>query len=227
MSIYGTIKWRKFNWIGHILRRNCLLTSYWKEKNKGREDKEEDVRSYWNGIKETRRYCKLKDEAIDRTLWRTGWGSGQYSVANAWKWITQRATNCEWPSRSPNRMTTHARPKLWLLSPYTSAGLLYRGQFGEPTAHATGGQIDILRGRLRVRSYKVRAGRGFVSCGSRKEYSKIDRHFPLPALPLAIIPLTTNWSYYKKSLNPLITKRRLLYLKTQFVPRSKHFSSRL
>ena len=28
-------------------------------------------------------------------------------------------------------------------------------------------------------------------------------------------------------LNPLKTKRRLFYLKTQFVPRSKHFSSRL
>ena len=28
-------------------------------------------------------------------------------------------------------------------------------------------------------------------------------------------------------LNPLKTKRRPLYLKTQFVPRSKHFSSRL
>ena len=29
------------------------------------------------------------------------------------------------------------------------------------------------------------------------------------------------------SFIPLNTKRRLLYLKTQFVPRSKHFSSRL
>ena len=28
-------------------------------------------------------------------------------------------------------------------------------------------------------------------------------------------------------INPLSTERRLLYLKTQFVPRSKHFSSRL
>ena len=28
-------------------------------------------------------------------------------------------------------------------------------------------------------------------------------------------------------MNPLNTKRRLLYLKIQFVPRSKHFSSRL
>jgi hypothetical protein len=31
----------------------------------------------------------------------------------------------------------------------------------------------------------------------------------------------------KRDINPLNTKRRLLYLKTQFVPRSKHFSSRL
>ena len=31
--------------------------------------------------------------------------------------------------------------------------------------------------------------------------------------------------FYK--VNPLNTKRRLLYLKTKFVPRSKHFSSRL
>jgi len=30
-----------------------------------------------------------------------------------------------------------------------------------------------------------------------------------------------------KIFNPLKTKRRLLYLKTQSVPRCKHFSSRL
>jgi len=29
-----------------------------------------------------------------------------------------------------------------------------------------------------------------------------------------------------KFINPLRTKRRLLYLKTQSIPRSKHFSSR-
>ena len=38
--------------------------------------------------------------------------------------------------------------------------------------------------------------------------------------------LTQNLSRFY-SLNLLNTKRRLLYLKTQFVPRSKHFSSRL
>ena len=37
------------------------------------------------------------------------------------------------------------------------------------------------------------------------------------------------WSNLEErdNINPLNTKCRLLYLKTQFVPRSKHFSSRL
>ena len=38
--------------------------------------------------------------------------------------------------------------------------------------------------------------------------------------PSVIIILAN--SYY---INPLMTKRKLLYLKTQFVPRSKHFIS--
>jgi len=32
---------------------------------------------------------------------------------------------------------------------------------------------------------------------------------------------------YRVNINPLKMKSRILYLKTQFVPRSKHFSSRL
>ena len=35
------------------------------------------------------------------------------------------------------------------------------------------------------------------------------------------------WSLITAGVNRLNTKRRLLYVKTQFVPRSKHFSSRL
>jgi hypothetical protein len=34
-------------------------------------------------------------------------------------------------------------------------------------------------------------------------------------------------SHNKNNINPLKTKRRLPYLKIQFVPRCKHFSSRL
>jgi hypothetical protein len=49
-NIIHTIKRRKVNWIGHILRRNLLLNSALKKKFKGRwkwwGGEEEDVRSY-------------------------------------------------------------------------------------------------------------------------------------------------------------------------------------
>ena len=41
----------------------------------GRGHKEEDVRSYWMTLKETRRYWNLK-EVLDRTVCRTVFGSG-------------------------------------------------------------------------------------------------------------------------------------------------------
>jgi hypothetical protein len=50
-NIVHTIKRRKANWIGHILRRNCLLKHVIEGKLVGRlerrEDEGEDVRSYW------------------------------------------------------------------------------------------------------------------------------------------------------------------------------------
>jgi len=39
-------------------------------------------------------------------------------------------------------------------------------------------------------------------------------------------PLTHS-DYTRSCINPLKAKRRLLYIKTQSVPRCKHFSSRL
>ena len=50
-------------------------------------------------------------------------------------------------------------------------------------------------------------------------WSEVFIRFGSTASPLAVYSLMT--------LNPLKTKRRLLYLKTYSVPRSKHFSSRL
>jgi hypothetical protein len=49
-NIIHTIKRRKANWIGHILRRNCLLIHVI-ERYKGREDEEEDVSSYCMTLK--------------------------------------------------------------------------------------------------------------------------------------------------------------------------------
>ena len=51
-NILHEIRKMKDNWIGHILRRNCLLKQAIEGKIKGdmevdMEDEEEDVRSYW------------------------------------------------------------------------------------------------------------------------------------------------------------------------------------
>jgi hypothetical protein len=46
-NILYTVKGWKVNWIGHILRRNCLLNLVIEGKIKEREDEEEDVSSYW------------------------------------------------------------------------------------------------------------------------------------------------------------------------------------
>jgi hypothetical protein len=46
---------RKANWIGHILRRNCLIKQVIEVKIKGEmevtKDEEEDVGSYWKTLR--------------------------------------------------------------------------------------------------------------------------------------------------------------------------------
>jgi hypothetical protein len=75
MNILHTIKRRKANWIGHVLRRNCLLKHViegklegWTEVTGRRVRRRKQLLDY---LKEKRRYWKLKEEALDRTLWRT------------------------------------------------------------------------------------------------------------------------------------------------------------
>ena len=50
-NILHEIRKRKANWIGHILRRNCLLQKVIEGKIKGQievtKDEEEGVRRYW------------------------------------------------------------------------------------------------------------------------------------------------------------------------------------
>jgi hypothetical protein len=75
-NIVHTIKRRKANWIGHILRRNCLLKQIIERKvqvmgRRGRKHKQ-----LLDDLKEKRRSWKLKEEALDRTLWRTRFGTG-------------------------------------------------------------------------------------------------------------------------------------------------------
>jgi hypothetical protein len=67
-------KRRKYNCIGHILRRNCLLKHVIERKIKGRIDMTErrgrGCKQLLDDLKEKRGYHKLKEEALDGTLWR-------------------------------------------------------------------------------------------------------------------------------------------------------------
>ena len=66
---------RKANWIGHILHKNCLLKHVIKGKIEGRIEvtgrRGRRRMQLLDNFKEKRRYFKLKEEALDRTLRRT------------------------------------------------------------------------------------------------------------------------------------------------------------
>jgi len=72
-------KW-KANWIGHILCRNCLLQRVIEGKIKGGIEvtgrRGRRRRKLLDDLKERRGYCHLKEEALDRTVWRAGFGRG-------------------------------------------------------------------------------------------------------------------------------------------------------
>ena len=67
-------------WIGHILRSNCLL----QRVTEGKIQEEIEVtgrqgrrhRKLLDDLKERRGYSHLKEEALDRTIWRARFGRG-------------------------------------------------------------------------------------------------------------------------------------------------------
>jgi len=79
-NILYEISKRKSNWIGHILRRNCLLKRVIKGKIKGGIEvtgrRGRRRRKLLDDIKERRGYPHLKEEALDRTMWRAYFGRG-------------------------------------------------------------------------------------------------------------------------------------------------------
>ena len=71
-NILHKIRKRKANWIGHILRRNCLLQRVIEGKiqggieTTGRQGRRR--RKLLDDLKERRGYSHLKEEALDRTM---------------------------------------------------------------------------------------------------------------------------------------------------------------
>jgi hypothetical protein len=79
-NILHEINKRKANWIGHILRRNCLLRHVIEEKIKGVIEmtgrRGRRCRKLLDDLKEGKGYSHLKEEALDRTMWRSCFGRG-------------------------------------------------------------------------------------------------------------------------------------------------------
>jgi hypothetical protein len=79
-NILHTIKRRKTNWIGEILHRNCLLKHGIAGKIEGgievMKRRERRRKQLLDDLKETRGYWKLKEETLDRTVWRSRCGRG-------------------------------------------------------------------------------------------------------------------------------------------------------
>jgi len=64
----------------HILRRNCLLQQVIEGKIKGQIEvtrrRGRRRRKLLDDLKDRRGYCQLKEEALDRTVWRNRFGKG-------------------------------------------------------------------------------------------------------------------------------------------------------
>ena len=79
-NILHEITKRKANWIGHILRRNCLLKQVIEGKIKGQIEMTRRQgrrrKKLLGDIKNRRGYCELKEEALDRTVWRNRFERG-------------------------------------------------------------------------------------------------------------------------------------------------------
>ena len=79
-NILYAIRKRKANWISHMLCRNCLLKQVTKGKIKGdievtrRQGRRR--KKLQDDLKDRRGYSHLKEEALDRNMWRDRFGSG-------------------------------------------------------------------------------------------------------------------------------------------------------
>ena len=79
-NILHEIRKRKVNWIGHILPRNCLLQQVIEGKVKGQIEvtirRGRRRKKLLDDLEDRRGYYQLKEEALDRTMWRNRFGRG-------------------------------------------------------------------------------------------------------------------------------------------------------
>jgi hypothetical protein len=75
-NILHEIRKQTPKWIGHILRRNCLLKEVIERKIKGWIEVTRRRKKLLDDLGDRRGYCHLKEEALDRIKWRNRFGRG-------------------------------------------------------------------------------------------------------------------------------------------------------
>ena len=100
-NILREIRKRKANWIGHTLRRNCLLKQVIEGKIKGEIEVTNRQRrrrkKLLDDLKDRRGYSHLMEEALDRNMWRDRFGRGFEPVVwqtTGWWWLLCLSPNC-------------------------------------------------------------------------------------------------------------------------------------
>jgi hypothetical protein len=93
-NILHEISKRKAKWVCHILRRNCLLWQVIEGKIKGGIEvtgrRGRRRRKLLDDLKEMRGYSRLKEEALDRPMWRVCFGRGFGPVVRqTTKWMNE------------------------------------------------------------------------------------------------------------------------------------------
>ena len=75
-SYSENIKQRKDNWIGHILHVNCLIKHVTRGNVDGAGKRTRRHKQLLDYSKEKKGYWKLKEKALDRTVYRAECGRG-------------------------------------------------------------------------------------------------------------------------------------------------------
>ena len=75
-NILHEIRKQKANWIGHILRRNCLLKQVIEGKIKGEMKVARRRKKLLDDLKDRRGYSHFKEETLDCAMWRHRFGVG-------------------------------------------------------------------------------------------------------------------------------------------------------
>jgi hypothetical protein len=83
----------KANWIGHVLLRNYFLKHVIEGQIEGKIRRARRCKQLLDDLKEIRKRWKLKEEAVDHTLWRTCFGRGYIPVVRQTRrWVIRRST---------------------------------------------------------------------------------------------------------------------------------------